>query len=65
MKRLSKDGKRTYNAGSSHTFGEYPKVCTACGERVRITKDTIWFGQDENGAKASWHWACRPLKGAA
>lgn len=65
VKRLSKDGSRTYNVGSSSTFEDYPRVCTGCGERVRITKDTIWFGHDENGAKASWHWKCRPLRDAA
>lgn len=62
MKRLSKDGSHTYNIASESGFGEYPRTCHQCGERIYITKEAVWFGHDETGAKASWHWDHRPLK---
>lgn len=64
MRRISKSGT-AYNEGSHSSFGDYPRNCAHCHRRIYITKETVWFGHDENGAKASWHWKCRPLRGAA
>ena len=64
MKRLSRDGSHTYNVASESGFGEYPRTCHQCGERIYITKSTVWFGHDEDGQRASWHWACKMGKAA-
>jgi hypothetical protein len=61
MKRLSKDGSRTYNVGSERGWGLYPRVCACgCGQPLRVTKDAIWFEATDGGRLLrSWHFQHR------
>jgi hypothetical protein len=44
--------------GSHVSFEGYPRVCSGCGERALITKQSLWF-ESRGGVKRTWHVACR------
>lgn len=51
--------------GSHVTWENYPRVCSGCGQKLRIKKDQIWFeARDIKGRteRRSWHIDCRPIQ---
>lgn len=58
MRRLSKDGKKSYNVASERGWGDYPRICSGCTVKPRITLDALWF-DNENGVPRTWHFDCK------
>lgn len=58
MSPVSRRTGRRYAAGSQATFDGYPRVCSGCGEKVKITGDRpLWF-ESSGVVKRSYHADC-------